>query len=213
MPSWLNPFSSVEMFDSWAKTLTGIFATCGVVFTALSWKRGLTEVQKKRLTFWERLCFLIGAVLFWVTLKSDNLLSNAEEQRFSKATNEVDVLKTNLAQLEAKMRPKPLAERIRAVLDKIDPGILRQIADDKLKNSQVGIAELDLPESTAVTLRDLCAEEGASEYLRFETSGRVKIRTPLNPPGTTMGGTVVDMKLFISPKLIQNQENGAENAN
>jgi hypothetical protein len=99
MPTWLNPFANVETFDNWAKILAGIFGTAGVVFVALSWRQTLTEEQKKRLTFWERVCFIIGAVLFWVTLESGARVSASGDERLSTTTKSVETLRTNVSTL------------------------------------------------------------------------------------------------------------------
>jgi hypothetical protein len=77
----MNPFSTWETFDSYAQVLTLILATLGVVLTGTSWIKRISERKKRQFTFWERVCFVIGALLLWVAFFSDNVVSSRREKR------------------------------------------------------------------------------------------------------------------------------------
>lgn len=69
----------METFDDWANLATGCFVTLGVVLEVISWKKRISKITKQRLKTCDKICFIAGAILFWVTYYTGNKAS--EEMR------------------------------------------------------------------------------------------------------------------------------------
>jgi hypothetical protein len=87
---------------------------------------------------------------------------------------------------------KPIDERLRKLLDEIDPEILKSI------NQGYGGAKLLIPPHQHTLLSNMCAEKGAEQYIKILPLASDDMVQAISDKGALLYG----IKLRIFPKLI-----------
>ena len=100
----------------------------------------------------------------WDSISTDRKIEE-QAKEIANHSNALHVATQRLAQVEQKTREKPLSERLRKVLDEIDPQILVLLKTSGNNQFQVMLTIPQIGE-----LQKLCAEPEAAQYIQIKLS-------------------------------------------